>query len=275
MNVIYLKNRFIPAEQASISLDDRSFRFGDGVFETILVVEGKMYDFPSHRERLESGLKFFDLALDTRELEKCCAEIILRNNLMAGYVRLVVSRGENRSGAVGYLPGDAEPYLAIQTIEKSFPAFQTLKLWVSSCRAFYGLPCKVNSALHYVVAMQEARKRGCDNALLLDREGYICETASGNLFWFAGDTLYTPSADLALVPGTVRRRILELWPGRKEQGRFKLDALKDAEEIFMTNIGGLVSAVSDIEPAAIHISDTKKTREARHLIESHILTRCS
>ncbi len=273
MRYIYLKNRFIPEDQAAISVDDRSFRFGDGIFETILVTNGKMYDFPAHLERLKNGLRAFDLAIDADALESLCHELMTRNALDEGYVRIIVSRGVNGPGAIGYLPGDEEPYPVLQVIEKPFPSFQSLRLWVSSCRVHYCLPCKVNSALHYVLAMREARKENCDNALLLDAQGHACETASGNLFWFHGDTLYTPEASLPLVPGTVRRRVLDLWPGKKREGRFALEMLHEAEEIFMTNIGGLVTAISSIEPIGVARSKTNKTRNVRTLIEDDIRRR--
>lgn len=182
MQYIYAQEHFIPADTPFITANDRSFRFGDGIFETILVVDGNMYDIDSHFARLKNGLQYFRIKLDISGLQTICEEIIQKNACNEGYVRIIASRGTNNTGGLGYLPGETEPYFVVQTVQKPFPSFQALKLWVSSYQAHLHLPSKVNNAMLYTMALMEAKDHQCENALILNSEHFICETATGNLF---------------------------------------------------------------------------------------------
>ncbi|MDX2074555.1 MAG: aminotransferase class IV [Alphaproteobacteria bacterium] len=272
MQYIYVNKQYLPADAPLVTADDRSFRFGDGIFETILVAGGRMWDAPAHFTRLRNGLDYFRMALDISRLQADCCALIAKNNCQSGYVRVIVSRGANGPGAIGYMPGEGAPYYIIQTVEKPFPAFGSVKLWVSGHRASLHIPCKVNSAMLYTLAMMEARDNACDNALILDAHGHVCETASGNLFWVKNDVLYTPESSLPFVPGTVRERIIELSPLPVRQGIYTLADLAAAAEIFMTNIGGLVTRVSSIVPLGFSAKSETITTQLRSLLEAQIKT---
>lgn len=267
---IYFKDKFIDTNQAIVPVDDRSFRFGDGVFDTILVASGKMYDPESHFERLAQGLKYFKIELDISNLPEICEEIIKKNSLESGYVRIIVSRG-NGSNSVGYLPKDSKAYFVVQTVEAPFPEFKSIKLWISEHRASLHLPSKVNSSMLYTMAMLEAEENSCDNALLLNSDGIICETASGNIFWVKNEVIYTPSTDLPFVPGTIRKKILELSPYKIKQGNYTIDDLNQADEVFMTNIGHLVASVKSIEPLGWKLQKGSITKELRQLLVENIV----
>ena len=272
MQYIYTKGQFLPADAPFITADDRSFRFGDGIFETILVADGKMWDAAAHFSRLKNGLEFFRLNLDISHLESECNALITKNNCKSGYVRIVVSRGENGAGAIGYMPANNAPYYIIQTMEKPFPAFGSVSLVVSRHRASLHIPCKTNSAMLYTLAMMEAQGAGCENALILNSEDIICETASGNIFWVKNNVLYTPELALPFVPGTVRKRIIEMSPIPVQEGRYTLAELVSADEIFMTNIGGLVTRVSGVLATGFSAKTDAMTQQFRSLIEADIKT---
>ncbi len=272
MQYIYTQNQFLPEGSPFIAADDRSFRFGDGIFETMLIVGGRIYNMGEHLARFSAGLKFFRMALDISQLEAQCNALIEKNNCKNGYVRVVVSRGCD-AGAMGYLMGDkAVPFYVIQTIEKPFPAYRNIALWVSSVRAHITVPCKINSAMHYTLSMLEARENGCKNALILNTENFICETASGNIFWVKDDVLYTPEMGLPFVPGTVRRKIIAASPLPVKEGRYTLAEMLAADEIFMTNVGGLVTKVSSIAANEFSAKSDVQTQRFRSLIEAEIKT---
>jgi branched-chain amino acid aminotransferase len=270
MQYIYAQGKFLSEETPFITANDRSFRFGDGVFETILVVGGKMYDSDCHYARLKNGLEYFRIHLDISGLREICEELIQKNDCNEGYVRIIASRGSNGAGAIGYLPGETEPYFVVQTVKKPFPQFQTLKLWVSSYRAHLHLPSKVNNAMLYTMSMIEARDNHCENALILNGENVICETATGSIFWIKNGTLHTPELSLPLVPGTIRKRILTLSKLPVREGRYFLEEIKDADEVFMTNIGLLVSSISSIAPIGFSAKSAKHTKEFRAALEEDI-----
>jgi branched-chain amino acid aminotransferase len=269
---IYFNNGFLPADASFITADDRSFRFGDGIFETILVVDGKTYDMASHLARLQNGLRFFRMELDVSGIEKICAELIAKNNLTSGYVRIIISRGEN-AGGMGYMPAGAKPYFIVQTVEAPSPPYTSISLAISTHRASFHIPCKTNSAALYVLAMMEAREAGCDNALILDAHGHVCETASGNIFWVKGGILCTPESSLPFVPGIIRKKIIALSPLLVQEGRYMQDDLADADEVFMTNVGGLVTRISSISPLGFASKNEHVTMQFRALVEADIKTR--
>ena len=249
MDFIYFKNSFLPENQCHISVYDRSFRFGDGIFDTCLIANSKLYNFFSHLARLENGLKAYKIDLDISDLENICRELIKKNSVSSGYLRITISRGENAPDATGYLPKNATPYLLIQTNAKPYPAFKAISLLVSSQLASKSLPFKSNDSLGYTLAMLEAANGNCDNALLLNKDGTICETASGNIFWVKDSVLYTPSDELEMIPGTMRAKVLELWDGAKQTGKFALKDLQHADEVFMSNVGLLIAPVSNLLPS--------------------------
>lgn len=271
MPIIYFKDNFIDESECRISIRDRSFRFGDGIFETMLVVNGLVYDMESHIKRLKAGLQAFRIDfLDISGLDRICASLIRRNSLSEGYVRIIVSRGEDSEGAVGYLPKGSRPYFIVQTVDKPYPQFKPVKLWKSSYKAVLHTTAKTNNALLYTLAMQEASDNGCDNALLLDNGGHICETATGNIFWIADDTLYTPATSLPFVPGTIRNKILGLWKGKSEQGSYTIDAINKASEVFMSNTGVIVAPVVLVEPIGKVMPVGERTKFIRKQLDEEI-----
>lgn len=274
MVLAYFKNRFLPESECHISIHDRSFRFGDGIFDTCLVVGGQIYDFASHKQRLENGLSTYKIKIDTANIESLCQELIKKNSLQNGYVRIVVSRGESQS-PLGYLPGNASPYFILQTSEKPYPAFKPLSLFLSSQVATIKPPGKTNNSMLYTMAMMEAHEQNCDNALLLNKDGHICETASGNIFWVKDNVIYTPSLGLELVAGTMRAKVLELWEGKKQEGYFKLNDLQIADEVFMTNIASIIAPVTTVNPVGSKWPVGGHTKTLRQKLDSDIITATS
>ena len=262
MSIVFFKDKFIDESDALVSINDRSFRFGDGVFETLLVVNSKIFDFERHLERLKNGLKDFFIDLDVSNLENICTELVAKNQLATGYLRVIVSRGRNGPGSIGYLPRNCEAYLVVQSFEKELADFRELNLWLSSYKAFTKPSSKTNSSANYLLSMLEADRNSCDNALILDHEDYICETASANIFWFKDDILYTPESSLAFVPGTVQEKIMDLYETEIIVGKFKLSDIQDADEVFMTNIGCLLAGIITIkaEKGMIYQSNSDFTK---------------
>lgn len=270
MPIAYFKDGFRNESECHVGLRDRTFRFGDGLFETVLVANGRAFDLPAHMQRLMRGLEVLQIPFALDRLPALCEETIRYNGLESGYLRITVSRGEEGEGARGYLPGDCTPYIIVQALPKPYPGFEPIKLWHSSYRAVAQVPAKTGSGLAYVLAMLEAHAHGCGNALLTDGQGRICETASGSLFWVRGDTLYTPAPDLPLVPGTMSHRVMDLWSGRVEKGHFSLDALRDCDEIFMTNSGVVLAPVVAVDPVGVVIDVGKHAKFLRKRLDEEI-----
>ena len=102
--------------EANISLDQRGFLYGDGLFESCKIYNGKIYNFNEHLSRLNKGLKALKINFPTTNLEKQCLHLINKNQIAEGILRISISRGQ---GSLGYLPLDEiEPLLIIETKDK-------------------------------------------------------------------------------------------------------------------------------------------------------------
>ena len=173
MSIIYLNGQFLSAEQALIPVADRGFRFGDGVFETIRVYAGVAYQLEWHLERLQRGLTAIKIMCGVRRA--VCNQLIEKNNLQNGFLRIAISRGV---GSQGYLPkADIKPTIVIETLplgdvpeSASLYLSQFRKTSPSSLPTNYKLAQGMNSTL----ARMEAQERGCFEALQLTPDDFVC-----------------------------------------------------------------------------------------------------
>jgi branched-chain amino acid aminotransferase len=243
--------RLVERSVATISAQDRGFLYGDGLFETIRVVQGRTPYLASHLERLGAGaatLLFPRLPWRLDELAAACHDLIRANHVTDGYVRLTVSRGP---AARGYeAPPDPTPTLVMQASEwRPAPDLYTAgyRAVLSSVRVSAHSPlCRVKSlsALEKVIARTQAAQQGCNEALLLNTDGYLTEGAATNLFVVREQRLLTPALACGLLPGIGRRQALQLaralgYPC--EEGFLTVEDLWRADEAFVTN--ALVLAV--------------------------------
>lgn len=232
---IYLNGKQVPAGEALLPVADRGFRFGDGVFETIAVHNGTPYQLELHLARLKSGLAAIRIETDD-SLEKPIRDLIAKNKVVDGFVRVAISRG---SGSKGYLPIGNEPTIVIETMPRT-PGPESATLHLSAVRKI-PLAClpvyhKLAQGLNSTLARMEAEEHGCFEALMLTTEGYVAEASSANIFWVKDGVLYTPHLSTGALAGTTRAAILRLMNFKVEEVSQKLDALEKADELFLTNV---------------------------------------
>jgi branched-chain amino acid aminotransferase len=250
MSICYLNGSWLEAAGAAISVQDRGFRFGDGVFETIAVYGGVPYQFALHMQRLAGGLADIRIRFPTESLAALCREALLRNSLREGTLRIQITRG---SGSRGYLPaGNAAPSVLIEA--HPFPAAQgsdNAILWISertriSPRAL-PVHAKLCQGLNSTLARMEAVENGCFDSLLLNEAGEVCETSSGNIFWKSGGRIFTPALSCGVLAGTTRAAFLRLVPGIHEVPA-PLSALLEADAVCAANILWQATPVSGCKP---------------------------
>jgi branched-chain amino acid aminotransferase len=257
MNQIWVESaneigRLAPGESPLVGLSDRGFAYGDGLFETIRVGNGRPLFFAQHVQRLFSGLAqlgFPSLPWDAPALGERCQKVIGENEVAEGVLRLVISRG---SGPRGFEPPeDAHPMLFIQARQTpdKFP-----KNLSGVCRATLA-PWKVDpasplcyvkhlSALDKVLAKQKAKQAGADEALFQNTNGHLTEATSSNLFLVIDGQILTPALHCGLLAGIARRLLLETLPQPIVEAEIPAALLAEATEAFLTN------AVAGVRPLA-------------------------
>ncbi|HWI58301.1 MAG TPA: aminodeoxychorismate lyase [Bacillota bacterium] len=217
---VCLNGQFVPEEQAVVSVFDRGFLYGDGLFETMRLCHGQPFRWQQHLERLERAAEFLGIALafSSRTLRGFVAELVDRNQMPEALLRLTLSRGVGRRG---YSPRGAEhPTLVIALHPAPALNLQPPPQWrlvTSSCRLPAGEPLaqfKTCNKLPQILARAQADAAGADEALLLNTDGYVVEGSSSNLFWLSDQAVCTPPLASGILAGVTRQVVLELCQRR-------------------------------------------------------------
>jgi aminodeoxychorismate lyase len=259
--IIFLNGNFLPEADAFVPLSDRGFLLGDGLFETARVAGGQPFRFAQHLERLSRGADFLKIKLPfaPKELQKFAAQLIEKNNLPEAVLRLTLTRG---AGARGYsIKGADQPTLAM-TLHPLPPQNADEPLQWSLVTSSFRIPAgdalaafKTTSKILNVLARAEAEAQGADEALLLNTNGEVAETAGGNLFWVYQDKICTVPTGRGVLPGITRAVVLEICQSlglATNKCVVEPEQLRRAEGIFVTQSAlGIVPVASfDGQPVA-------------------------
>lgn len=256
---VLINGQFVPEEQAAVPVTDRSFLYGDGVFETIPVYTGKPFRWAQHLERLTRGADFLKIRLTfaPKELRVLANELIQRNQMPDAILRLTLSRGP---GERGYSPTGADSPLVVMSLHpRPVVDSQDPPQWRLKTSS-YKLPAsdplssfKTNNRIIQVLAQAEAEAADADDALMLNTNGEVAEASSANLFWIYHDTVYTTPTGRGALPGITRAVVLELCqalnlPTNKRV--IKPESLLKSEGIFLSlsSLGIVTVTALDGEP---------------------------
>ena len=209
---VFLNGRFVPASKAVVSVFDRSFLYGDGLFETMRVSNGKPFRWDQHMQRLKKGAAFLRIRtpFSPDRLHRFARHLVKKNRMPDSLLRLTLSRGV---GVRGYSPKDADQPTIVMSLHAMPGALSQWKLMVSSFRLPAGEPLaqfKTCNKLAQVLARAEADAAGADEALLLNTDGSVVEGATSNLFWIERKTVCTPPLATGILAGVTRAVILEI-----------------------------------------------------------------
>jgi branched-chain amino acid aminotransferase len=239
--MVFLNGRFVPEAEAFVPVNDRGFMYGDGLFETMRVVRGKPFRFAQHLERMTRGADFLKIKppFTPKELEKFAAQLAEQNKMPEAILRVTLTRGP---GKRGYTP-DAEGRPTVVMTLSAAPPPENLVEW-SLVTSSFRIPAsdalssfKTTSKVLNVLARAEASEKGADEALLINTNGEVAETASGNLFWIYQDNICTVPTGRGVLPGITRAIVLEICQalGLQTNKRvIKPEALRNSQGIFVT-----------------------------------------
>lgn len=259
---IYLNDRFVPEDEAVVSVFDHGFLYGDGVFETLRAYRGRAFMLGEHLARLERSASRIHLTVPVgkERLADLVRESLERNQLREAYLRITVSRG---AGEVGLDPALCKhPTLVI--IAKPFQPYpdsfysQGVSVVIAKTRRNLpeALPPQVKSLnfLNNILAKMEAQAAGAHEALLLNHQGDLTEGTTSNVFVVQGERLRTPAVECGILDGITRGLILRLARDLgipAEEGRLTADDLFVADECFLTNTTQEVLPVTRVDDRSI------------------------
>ena len=252
--IVFLNGNFLSESEAVVSINDRGFLLGDGLFETMRVVNSRPFRMAQHLERMTRGLDFLKVTIPytPKELQKFAVELIERNQQPDSILRVTVTRG---SGPRGYSPQNAGTPTVAMTLSLLPETNPDEPLQWSLVTSPFRVPAsdpissyKSTSRILNILARGEAEARGADEALLLNTNGEAAEAAGGNMFWVYREQICTVPTGRGVLPGITRAVVLEICQalGLTTNKRvIKPEMLRNAEGIFITNSAlGIVPVVS-------------------------------
>ena len=246
MSYVFHKGEFLSDASATIAKDNRAFRFADGFFESMRIVNGKALYLESHYARIKATAAALmihpteDFSLDS--LRSQIQELLQRNGITAGG-RMRITFYRKSTGF--YLPKqdemtyfiEAEPLpdneFVLNTTGRLVDIFMDFKKEVNKLSVFKTLNCQL-----YVQAAIHARDKGLDEALIQNNKLSIIESNSSNLFIVSNGVLYTPTLEDGPVAGTMRMNIINLALENKikvYECTLNPHNLLAADEMFLTN----------------------------------------
>jgi aminodeoxychorismate lyase len=259
--IVFLNGQFVPELQAVVPVNDRGFMYGDGLFETMRVCGGRPFRMAQHLERMTRGADFLKIKcpFTPKELVNFAEQLIGQNQMPEAVLRVTLTRGP---GERGYTPQiDSQPTV-VMTLHTAPPMDVENPVQWRLITSSYRIPAadplssfKTMSKLVHVMARMEAVEKDADEALLVNTNGEVAETASGNLFWVYQENICTAPTGRGVLPGITRSVVLEICqrlglPTNKCV--IKPKALRNSEGIFITQsaLGIVPVATLDGEPVA-------------------------
>ncbi len=241
--IVYLNGSLVPRGQARISALDYGFLYGFGLFETMRAYNGRVFRLDSHLSRLAGSAEILGLPIRALNLKAAVMDTIRANGLNDARIRIAISIGE---GAVAPDPGTCSKPTVLVVAEHYQPYPQQVyqkgfRAVVSSIVRNSRSPLSRLKSANYlesILARQEARATGADEALCLNEKGLLTEASMSNIFLVGNGVLRTPGLESGILPGITRQVVLELARqldiSTLEQDT-RQDELFRAEEAFLTN----------------------------------------
>jgi len=248
--IIYLNGKLISRSKARLSPLDHGFLYGYGLFETMRAYQGHIFRLDSHLTRLRCSAERIGLTHSILTTEKgkqslkaACEATLEANKLKGARIRLTVSAGE---GDMTPDPNKCSNPTVLVTARDLVPLppkkYETgFRATLSSLRRNSQSPLsrlKSTCYMENILARMAARTAGCDEAILLNEQGYLAEGSTTNIFLASNNELITPSLESGVLPGITREVVLEMARAaniKTLERQVELKELIETEEAFVTN----------------------------------------
>lgn len=254
-DIAYVNGAFTPLDDAKISILDRGFLFADGVYEVAAIIDDKLIDNDAHLSRLERSLRELRLECPVPmarvvEIEK---ELVARNGVIEGMLYLQITRGAAERD-FGF-PKGVEPTLVAFTQKKNIlasPAAQSgVKVVTLPDLRWARRDIKSVALLAQVLAKQAALEAGCQEAWMVDADGYVTEGSSSTAYIInKSGVIVTRPNSRDILPGCTRKAVLALAESERlriEERSFSVAEAYEAAEAFITSASNLVLPVVAID----------------------------
>jgi branched-chain amino acid aminotransferase len=257
--LVYVNGDLVPRDQARVSIFDAGFGLGDGVWEGLRLIKGRILSLDAHLDRLYEGANSIrlEIGMDRGQLTAEIMRMLAANSMEDGvHLRLMITRGTKTTINQDPRFIAAGPTIVILAEYKQPNAAlkaRGLKLMTSAIRCstpdVFDLRLNSHSRLNFIQALNQAVDMGADEALMLDDRGFVASCNSTNFFIARGEELWT-SSGACCFNGITRATVIRLWReagGVVREGDFTLAQTYAADEAFVTGTLGGITPVATID----------------------------
>jgi branched-chain amino acid aminotransferase len=260
---VYIDGAYYPKSQAKVSVFDHGLLYGDGVFEGIRAYGGSVFKLKEHVDRLyrSAHMIMLEIPIPRERMVQAVVETLRRNNLKDSYIRLVVTRG---IGDLGLNPKNcSNPTIIVITDTIALHKGEAKKEGATAMLSWVkrdpvdatSHEIKSLNYLNSILAKIEANISGVDEAICLDKNGYVCEGVAENIFIVKNRKLFTPPSCTGALPGITAEEVIKLARGMGfeiEEKNITPYELFNAEEVFFTGTAAEIVPVGEINKRTIN-----------------------
>jgi branched-chain amino acid aminotransferase len=261
MSVIYINGKFVPEEEASVSVFDHGFLYGDGAFEGIRAYNGRIFRLEDHVKRLYDSAKAIMLCIpiSQEEMAQAIIDTVRKNGMKDGYIRPIVTRGV---GDLGLDPLKCSiPTIIIITKEWGAMYGNLYEVGLTAITVTVrrnspdSLPPNTKSLnyLNNIMAKIEANVKGGNEAIILDSTGRVSEGSGDNIFVVKDGKILTPFT-INNLKGITRDAVMQLAREKgysMEERDLGLFDLYTADEVFVTGTAAEVAPVTTVDGRSV------------------------
>ncbi len=273
---VYIDGKYYPKSLAKVSVFDHGLLYGDGVFEGIRAYDGSVFKLKEHIDRLYNSAHMIMLQIPMKkeEMLQTVLQTLRKNNLTDSYIRLIVTRGVGDLGLNPRKCPKATVIVIADTIslhkhETKEQGATAMISWIK--RDPVDATSHEIKSLNYmnsILAKIEANSAGVDEAICLDKNGFICEGVAENIFIFKNGKLFTPPSCTGALPGITAAEVMKLAEKLEydvKERNITPYELFNADEVFFTGTAAEIVPVREINKRII--GDGKPGPGTRRLIE--------
>lgn len=277
MRTVYVNGDYLPENEAKISIFDRAFLMGDGVYEVTSVLGGKLIDFDGHSRRLERSLNELDMphpaVMD--DLLEIHRELVRVNEIEDGLVYLQITRGAPGDRDFAFPDPDTPPTVVLFTQNKpgladSQASKDGIRIISIEDQRWGRRDIKTTQLLYPSMGKMMAKKAGCDDAWMV-QDGFVTEGTSNNAYIIKGGKIITRALSNDILHGITRAAVLRFAEEAQmqvEERNFSMDEAVAADEAFVTSASAFVMPVVEIDGTTL--GDGKPGRVVSRLREIYI-----
>ncbi len=269
-SIVFLNNEYLNPQDAKISIFDRGFMFGDGVYEVISSYQGKLFQTEQHLERLSYSLVQIDLEFDISTIPGIIDSLVdktrLKNSDFIAYIQ--ITRGV--AGRQHHYPNNTSPTFLLYLLPFALPGINKNQLKVLTCSDFRWQRCDIKSVslLPNIMANQSAHEKFAFENIFI-RNGIVTEGTHSNIFFVKDNIVFTHPANQDILNGIIRKAVLKLCEELNLEVRelpIKKEDIDNMDEAFLTGTTTQIASIKQIDDHTYYDTDvglvTKKLQEA-------------